>query len=625
MVRFGDFEADRETGELCRQGRKIRLQEKPFQILSILLEKPGQVVTREELRQRLWPEGTFVDFDQGLNKAVGKLRNALADSAESPRFIETVPRRGYRFIAPVELEDATTLPAHDTTGEPVSKDDKVGPRYRVVVTVAAVSGAMIVVLALMNWKMLRERMRGSGPTTSIESLAVLPFDNLMDDREQDYFVDGMTDLLIAKLAQLSSLRVTSRTSVMHYKDTRMSMPDIARELNVDAVVEGTVLRSGDRVRITARLVEATIDRHLWVETYERDLRDVMTLQSELAQAISREVQVVLTQQERERLAEARPINPRAHEAYLKGRHFWNQRSPEGLKQGLQHFEQATQIDPDYAAAYAGVADSYLMMGHYQALEKEDAYPKARAAATKALEMDDTLAEAHTSLAAIREDLDWDWAEAEKEYERAIELNPSYATAHHWYAMFLSSQNRHREAIGEIERAQELNPFSININTNVCWVYLVARQLDRAMEECKLAIEMDENYALAHYHLGTAYGLVQRFDEAITEFQKASSRSGDEPYAIAGLGYAYALGGYRVEAEKILAELELEARREHVEPIYLALVHVGLRDNDQAIQYLEEAYAEHGEEMSFLNVTPAWDPLRSDPRFTALLKQMGLER
>jgi serine/threonine-protein kinase len=490
-----------------------------------------------------------------------------------------------------------------------------------------VAGAMVVVLALigaLEFGALRDFVRTGISPTPIRALAVLPFENLSGDPNQEYFADGMTDELISSLATIEQLRVISRTSVMQYKSVNKPLPEIARELDVGGVVAGSVTRAGNRVRIRAQLIQAVTDRHLWSGSYERELDDILALQNGVARAIAREVQATLTEQEDRRLKGSARVNPEAYEAYLKGRYYWNTRTSAGLRKGVGYFERAIEKDPDYAPAYAGLADSYLMMGRYHVLAKEDAYRRARTAATNALRIDSSLAEAQTSIAAIREDLDWDWVGAEKAYRRALELNRSYAIAHHWYAVLLAGQGRHGEAIAEIERARALDPLSLNVNTEVCGVYFFARQYDRAIRECEKAIQIDEDYALAHYYLGLAYAFMERFDEAIAELQKARSLSKGEAYTIAGLGHAYARAGDKVKAQTMLSELELMAKTVYVEPTDLAAVHVGLGANDRAIEYLQKGYVQRGEDMAYLKVEPMWDPLRADPRFIDLLGKMGLD-
>ena len=606
-VRFEGFEANPRAGELRKQGRKIKLQEKPFQLLCTLLQHPGEVVTREELRERLWPADTFVVFDDNLNTAIKKLREALGDTAEHPRFVETLPRHGYRFIAAVESADGPSRPA-------------AGLRLAWIASLAF--GALVVVAFALNVGQWRERLFGTG-SSSIRSLAVLPLENLSGDPEQDYFADGMTEALITELGKISALRVISRQSVMQYKDADRTVPEIARELEVDAVVEGSALREGDRVRITIQLIQAAPESHVWAESYERDLTNILALQGEVARAIAREIRIAVTPEEEVRLAGARSVNPEAYEAYLKGRFFWNKRTHEGLKQSLEYFQQAVELDPGYALAYAGLADSYAVLRDYGSLTPQETYTRARAAALKALEIDDTLGEAHASLAIIRVRRDWDWVGAEQEFKRAIELYPGYTTAHHWYAIFLTVMGRLDEARGEIKRAQQLDPLSLVVKTASAWpVYVSARQYEQAIGELRTAIALDPNFAGAHNRLGRVFLLTGLYEEAIAELQKGVTLSRASSYMLADLGYAYAVVGRKAEAAKVLDELQELSRRRYVGPSHIALIYTGLAERDRALDWLEKAYKEHDTELVFLKVDPRFDPLRSDPRFQDLLRRMN---
>jgi len=607
----------------------------------MLLKSPGEVVTREELRRELWPSGTFVDFDHGLNAAVNRLRMALHDSAEDPRFIETLARRGYRFIAPVETVAAMSAsPVPASVASPVAGADtgataptvravrEPPPQKRWALALGALALiALLAVLAALNVAGLRDRILSQvgaihESPLQIRSIAVLPLENLSRDPEQEYFADGMTEALITDLGKISALRVISRTSVMHYKGTAKTLPEIARELNVDAVVEGAVMRSGGRVRITAQLIQAATDKHLWAETYERDLRDVLALQGEVARDITNEIQIKLTPQQQARLADARPVNPEAHELYLKGRYEWNKRTEEGLKKGLEYFQQAIQLDPDYPLAYCGAADTYGVLGLNEFLPGKEVYPKARAAALKALELDESLAEAHVSLAKVLFEYDWDWQAGEKEYQRAIELNPSYATAHHWYAEALTCMGRDKEAIREIELARRLDPLSVMINANVGTTLYASRQYDRAIVELRRAIEFEPNNFEAYYYLSQTYAQKGMNQEAIAAAQQAVSLERDNPELAALLAHTYAVTGRRGEALKILGKLKELSKRQYFSPYLLARIYVGLGEKEEAFAWLQKAADVHDGEMIGLKVEPELDPLRSDPRFQALLRRMN---
>ncbi len=598
-VRFGVFEVDLRSGELRKQGLKIKLQGQPIQILALLLERPGELVTREELREKLWPRDTFVDFEHGLNAAIKKLRAGLGDSADNPRFVETLHRRGYRFIAPVEGRPAPpispSLPA-PAGGKPVWRLAAAG--FAVV--------ALLAVLVGLNVGGLRDRFFGVAPG-EITSIAVLPLDNLMGDPEQDYFVDGMHEALIAHLAKIGALKVISRTSVMQYKEARKPVPEIARELGVDGVIEGSVLRAGDRVRITARLIRGATDEHLWTQSYERDLSNILALQSEVARAIAKEIKIAVTPEEEERLASARPVNPEAHEAYLKGRYHFEQFTQDGSRMATEYFQEAIQKDPNHAPAYAGLAESYLFQG---------ASERAREAAVKALEIDETSSEAHASLGVIKNS-DLDWAGADKEFKRAIELNPNNAPAHHRYGHYLMQVGRMDESLTLARRAVEIDPVSSSMNEHLGWVYLYTRQYDRAIDQYRKILELDPNRIRAHIGLGRAYLQKGMHEDAIAEFQKALDLGGWMKH---DLGYAYAVTGKREEAVKTLEELLEQGKG--VSPTGLARLYGALGEKDQAFAWLEKAYEEHEGWLRMLKADPHYDSLRSDPRFHSLLRRMN---
>ena len=563
-VRFGEFEADFRAGELRRHGSRIKLQKQPFQVLQTLLEHPGEILSREDLEQRIWASDIFVDFNQGLSNAIKRLREALCDSAENPRFIETVPRQGYRFIGLVE-----------------------------------------------------DRSAGG-----IKSLAVLPLANLSANPDQEYFVDGLTEALITNLAKIAALRVASRTSAMQYKTVcNKSVREIARELGVDAIVEGTVLRSGDRVRISAQLINAATDKHLWAEEYERDLRDVIALQSEVARAIVAEIQAKLTPSEREQLARSRPVNPEAYEAYLKGRFYWNKRTPAGVKKGAEYFQQAANKDPTYAAAYTGLADCAGVAGFWGFASPAEGCGRAKAAALRALEIEDT-AEAHASLGFAILHYDFDYLSAEKELQRAIALNPRCANAHQWYGHYLMYIGRFDEAVVETAQALKLRPLSLVFHTSHAATFWVSRQWDRAIEVCRAAFELDSNSAPVSCCLAHVYQGKGAYDDAICERQRTVELSGGAPFFIAELGGTYAAAGKRAEAVRILERLNDLSKEHYVSAHSLALIYTGLRQMDEAFECLAKAYQERSAIMAWLRVDPRLDNLRSDPRFQDLLRRMN---
>jgi len=508
-------------------------------------------------------------------------------------------------------------------------------RWWLAVVGAAALAVVGAALIAVNVAGLRDRLlsgvgarsRPSGmPLPKIESIAVLPLENLSGDPGQEYFADGMTEELIADLGQIEALRVTSRTSVMRFKGARPQggIKEIARQLNADAVMEGSVIRSGDRVRITEQLIEAKTDRHLWAHSYERDLRDILTLQDEVARAITNEIEVKVSPREQARFASARSVDPEAHDAYLKGRFYWNKRTADGLKKAIEYFQQAIESDPPYALAYAGLADCYLMLGapDYAVLPPQGGFPKAEAAARKALQIDDTLAEAHCTLAYSEGFFRWDWLGAEGEFRRALEINPSYATAHEWYALLLKNQGRFAEAFDEIERARTLDPLSLIINCDVAQMYYWARQYDRSTQEFQKALEMDPNFAVAHWGLGRAYVEKHMFREATAEIQKAIALSSGSTVPLASLGHAYAVAGERAAARDTLNKLMDLSKRINVSSYDIALIHAALGEKDQAFEWLEKAYEQRVSSLIFLKVDPRVDPLRSDPRFQDLLRRMN---
>ena len=576
VLRFDVFELDVRVGELRKRGTKLRLQGQPLQVLGVLLKRPGVLVTREELRAEIWPADTFVDFDHSLHNAIARIRESLGDSADTPRYIETLPRRGYRFIERVDevKPEASTL--H------VSRSREFDPR-------------------------------------GIQAVAVLPLQDLSGDPDRDYFADSMTEALITSLAKISALRVISRTSAMQYKGAKKSLPQIARELNVDAVIEGTVLRSGERVRITAQLIHATSDQHLWAESYERDFRDILSLQSEIARQVANQVRIILTPEELARLGSARQINPEAHDWYLRARYYWNKRTEESVKKGLSYFHRAIDSDPTYAQGYAGLADSYNILGYYNALPPMEAYPKGKAAALKALALDNSLAEPHAALGVVKRDFEWDWSGAEVEFQRAIELNPGCVEAYHWRSTLLSMLGRHAEALREKKRALAIDPLSVVIRTDLARMCYFARDYDLSLEHYRSALDMDPNFGSAHLWLAQVYQQKGLYEEAISSLKSGVHLSSDSTYALAKLGLGYAMAGRCDEARAVLNRLNALSSQRYVSPYDIALVHLGLRKNDEAFTWLQRAFEQRSIWIGYLNVEPQLDPLRSDQRFRLLVR------
>ncbi len=599
-VRFGPFQLDLRAAELHHKGSRAKLPEQPFQVLVALLEHPGEVITREELRHRLWGSDTFVDFEQGLNTAVKRLREVLGDSAEKPQYIETVPRHGYRLMVPVERPEAT-VPS-------ISQAPARGRRIwlaTLALIVVAVAASIVERQKLLDW------LRPS----HIHSLAVLPLENLSGDPEEEYFADGMTEQLITELGKVRTLRVISRQSVMQYKGTNKTVPQIARELHVDAVVEGSAMRSGDQVRIAAQLVQVKPERHLWSESYERDLRDVIALQREVSQAIVGEINGKISSAERASLAKARPVNPEAYDAYLHGRYHW-QRWPEGLEKSVEYFQKAIEKDPGCAQAYAGLALCYTSMGYFEA--PKEAFPKARAAALKALELDETLSDAHAALGYVKLNSDWDWAGAEREFRRALELDPSSTDAHDRYATYLVTMGRFDQGISEAKQALAHDPLSRYTNMHLGWVQMMARRHDAAIDQYKKTLELDPNYEWVRVLLAWSYTLKGMYPEAFAEYKTMGEYGNNNNVA----GFLYAVSGRRSEALRVVERIRRLSEQTYVDPYMMAVPYAGLGDRDNAMRLLSKAYEERSAEMPQLKIEPFFDNLRSDPRFQELVRRMN---
>jgi TolB-like protein/DNA-binding winged helix-turn-helix (wHTH) protein/Tfp pilus assembly protein PilF len=642
-TRFGAFDVDLRSGELHKHGIRLKLQDQPFQVLALLMEHSGDLVTREELRHKLWPADTFVDFDNGLNSAINKLRDVLGDSAEEPRYIETLPRRGYRFIARIENGSQPALPAGEESHfaptlpaeEAVSKETRAAEsaatrratapqRRRIQIGLVAMTAFVLLVFGL-NLGGWRNRLLGRPAPESIRSIAVLPLQNLTGDPGQDYFVDGMHEELVAKLGSISALRVISRTTMMKYKQTKMSLPEIARELKVDAVLEGSVRRSETQVWITAQLIHASADRHLWTKTYQRTVLEVPLLQGDVARAIAQEIESKLTPQEKVRLAQDRPVNPEAYEAYLRGRFFLAKFTSDGFDKAAAYFEMAIEKDPNYAAAFASLSHSYSLRGFGGSLRGREAMLPAEAAARKALALDETLAEAHAALAIVKYRYQWDWQGAESEFRHAIELNPNSAEGLGSYSTFLRLLGRCSEALPLARDAHALDPVSRIVNADLTEVLYCAGRYEDVADQLKKILEADPQDDHAHRLLGRMQLAKGQAREAIVSLEQAASLSKRSADSLSALGYAYGVTGKRAQALQILRELETQSRRRYVSPIYMARVHVGLGNNQQALAWLERAYEERNFQLVGIYRWPYFEPLHSQPQFQDLLKRMGLPK
>jgi TolB-like protein/DNA-binding winged helix-turn-helix (wHTH) protein/Tfp pilus assembly protein PilF len=615
LVLFADFEADLRAGELYRQGKRVKLQDRPFKVLSILLETPQEVVTREELRQRIWPADTFVDFDHSLAVAVSKIREALGDCAEAPRFIETVGRRGYRFlgVCPKSLTDPVS-PSLDT--DPSTRTDEPKSSAGRFNRSAVVLFPAVAMIALLVWSAMHFRARQQNVSSpKISSLAVLPLENLSGDPAQEYFSEGITDELITDVARLPGVRVISRTSSVRYRGTTKTMPQIARELNVDGVIEGTVVRVGNRVRIRTQLIYAPGDQHVWAQAYERDEKDVLALQAGLAREIANRIGLELTTEQHSEFATNRPVNPEAHELYLEGRYFWNKRDPAGLRKAVDYFQQAIAKDPGYAEAHAGLADAYGLLGMMS---------EAETAAKKALTINSNLAEAHTSLGLIEPFLDWNWEAGKAHFERAIALNPNYATAHHWYAeAYLMPRGQVDEALAELEKAQALDPLSAIIATDFGKDLYLARRYDEAIVQLRRALELDPNFVSAHNWLSDTFLEKGMYAEASAELNKTRPFKEERVY-VRQMAYLDARMGKRNQARKALEQSLLLSKGKDISMGAVALVYAALGDKERTFFWLNRACSARSSFVMTLKFWSVFDPIRSDHRFEELLHRVGLE-
>ena len=606
QICFRKFALDLTSGELYKDGQKVHLPHKSFEVLRALVEHPGEVVTRDDLRTRLWPADTFVEFEDSLNHAVNKLRRLLGDSAEKPQFIETLPRFGYRFIAPTNRHGSPE-------GPPAPKHRF---RFPLLTCGLAFLGLMAMLLAY-DAGGLRRRLLGHPSETAIRSLAVLPLSNLTGDPQQEYFTDGMTDALITDLAKIRSLKVISRTSVMQFKDVKKPLAEIANALGVDGVLEGSVQRSGGKVRVTAQLIRAKTDTHLWAESYERDTRDVLTLQGEIARDVAREIKIALTSEESSHLSRPRPVNPVAYELYLKAQYHYYKWRADDFRQAIELFQKAIEADPHWAPPYAGLANAYGWLWIAGALPPQEALPRFNAALKTALEIDSSLPEVHYTLAAAAFYYRWDWDEADREFKATLALEPSLVEARFEYAWFLSSMGRFSEAITEARRAVERDPLSVSANLALGSVYSVNHDDDLAIAQLRRTAEIEPNDPRSYEFLSGIYEDKQMYGEAVEQLHKAVTLRGGPPTELAGLKSAYQKSGPKGYLLWRLAE----ATRRNA-PYRIAMANARLGNASQSILWLERSYQQHDWQMVQLKSVRVWDPIRSDPRFQALLRRMN---
>ena len=622
-MRFGVFEVDVHAHELRKKGSRVKLQQQPFELLLILLDRPGAVVTREDLRQRLWPANVYVDFDRSLNKAMVKLREALGDSSDCPLYIETLPRIGYRFIGRFDGTPTASLPTNPAQpGIEVEQGVAVqvgnGSRRFLWIGVTA--------LLLIGWPWYKRALqrfesRDARPV-AIRSLAVLPLVNLSGDPDQDYFADGMTEVLTTDLGKFSALRVISRTSATQYKDTKKPLSEIARELNVDALVEGTVARSGSHLRITASLVQASPEKHIWAESYESEVGDALGVQGKIAQAVAREIQIKLTQKEQTLLAPVRTVNPEAQDLYLRGLYiFAAGGTTESSEKAIKYFQQSVEKDPNYARAYVGLAQGYATWVPGMSRPR-DLMPNAKGFALKALSLDDTLASAHSTLGTIALLYDWDWSAAEQEFKRTIELNPNSVWPHEWHSRVLVTSGRTEEAIAEAKLSIGLDPSPLSGDYPI-WVFLLARRCDLALERAQSLVDLAPNYAWVHFDLGLIYEQMGRAEDAVQEFLKAELLFGTDPRRIAQLKEAFAKSGARGYWKRTLENYKESAKSQYVPSVMVAEACVRVGDKECAFQWLEKGFQERDDLMINLKVEPIFDAIRSDPRYEDLVHRVGI--
>lgn len=626
---FGPYLVDLRSGELRKFGTRVKMGEQPFQILLMLLERPGEMVTREELRAKLWADDTFVDFDHGLNSAVQRLRDCLSDTAEKPLWIETIPRRGYRFIGPVESQasespESKAIPAETSSPGASPAETQVvtrvyGRRAKLLASALVVIIALLVGLSMSSVREILGKRHGA---PDIKSLAVLPLANLSSEADQDYFADGMTEALTTDLGKISALRVISRTSALQYKGTKKPLREIARELNVDALVEGTVARSGSHLRITANLVQAFPEKHPWAESYESEVGDALAVQARIAQAVARQIQVRLTQKEQTLLVPARPVNPEAQDLYLRGLYaFLSGGTAASSEKAIEFYKRALEKDPEYAAAYAGMAQAYATW-HPGMSRPRDLMPKAKGFALKALALDDTLASAHSTLGSIELLYDWNWSAAEEEFKRTMELNPNYVWALERHSRGLVTSGRTEEAIAEAKLSIGLDPSPLSGDYTI-WVFTLARRYDLALKHAQELLDLAPNFVWVHFDLAQIYEQTGRAEEAAQEFLKADELFGTDPKRLSQLKEAFAKSGAQGYWRRTLENYKESAKSNYVPSVMVAEACVRVGEEECAFQWLEKGFDERDDLMINLKVEPVFDAIRSNPRYQDLIRRVGI--
>jgi len=627
LVKFDNFELDLRAFELRRDGKALKLERIPMELLLFLAQRHGELVTREQIKEKLWGAAVFVDTDNAINTAIRKVRQTLGDDPEQPRFVQTVVGRGYRFIAPIDGLLALAAAAPGTATEPPKSPGTVNemvvlpggrPHGKPTRTLKAISFALAIfgLAAFLTVPYLR-------PTKPV-MLAVLPFQNLSGDPGQEYFSDGLTEETITDLGQLSpgKLGVIARTSAMAYKGSHKTARQVGQELGVDYILEGSARKEGGRVRVSAQLIRVKDQTHVWAENFDRDFNDVLAVQGDLGEAISRQVQVSLSAKEKLELVRKRAVDPDAYDLYLRGRYFWNKTTTQDMAKAIAYFKEALEKDPAYAPAYTGLADCYSTLPIMADSRPAEEFPQALAAARKALQLDDTLAEGYVALVRINLWNGWNWPELERDAHRAFTLNPNAADAHLRYAHYLSNARRHREALEEVQRARRLDPLSPILAALQGQFMYYAGQNDAAIKELQETLELFPDFWVAHINLGKVYEQTGRYDQALKEFEKARDLSTiSEPLAL--IGHTHAISGNRREALNALAALQDRARLRYVPPYNIALVFAGLGENSQALDWLEKAWQVRDVHLVFLAEDPKWDGLRGEPRFQTLIRLVGL--
>jgi len=621
--RIGTWLVQPNLNTVSHNGMTARLEPKVMGVLVRLASQPGEPVSKEVILKTVWPD-TFVTEDV-LTRSISELRRTFQDDAREPRIIETIPKRGYRLVAPVEREPAGPALAAKSRVPAEHLPADLRRRLRVGILFGLAAAVLLIALLVTGPSRVWYWLSGRTEVPRIRSIAVLPLKNLSGDPGQEYFAEGMTEELITDLSQISSLKVISRTSSEVYANTHKPLPQIAHELNVDAIVEGSVQRSDGQVRITAQLIYAAEDKNLWAQTYVRDAQSAITLQSEVAAAIADHVEQALLPPGLSapvRSTRTGPANPEAYDLYLKGRYYWNQRSETGFWRGIEAFRKAIEKDPNYAQAYAGLADCYVLLGPNDVMPAKEVYPLARTAALKALQLNDALAEAHASLGFVMLLYDWNPVQAEKEFQRAIQLDPNYPTAHHWYAYDLAAMKRNDEAVAEIRRALELDPLSPIINTDVGQILLLARRNDEAIAQCQKTIGLDPQFGQVYFYLGLLYEQKGWFDQAFEALLKSTPGSVDaSPEAT--IRVAYRAAGIKGYWRERLAMLGRQSKQHYVSPYTFAVVYSRLGQGDRALENLEKGLNERYPSMVFVQIEPTFDGLRSDPRFPDLIRRVNL--